>query len=507
MRILHVGYGFRPWIVNGLVVHSENVMHGQVRQGHEVGYFFPARQLPLVRRPFVHRWRRGGVQMFELVNSDLVTGRHEGTAFPQSELDHAPSERAFVQVLRQFHPDVIHVHDLGGLPSSILELGRIQRVPVAVTIHDYQSLCPTVKLYDAEDRVCLRPDPGAMCAVCCRDAPLDTSAELTRTLVYVGRRLRESSGVLDAVLARPRAYQLATGVMRALEYSARIPDWRRSTNGNPVTTPPRASARAYQRRREVNLERLNRVSALVASSKRSAEIYRQLGVTAAPIELVPINPPHIEHLRPRRRSSVGRPLRFVILNACSSTQKGADLVAAALMRLSQRGVDDRYRVSIFGPVSDHVLPALLSHPSVDLHGDYEIDQLDELLEPGDVGLLPSVWEEVYGYVGLEYLAKGIPVIGNAIGAIPDYVRPSQTGWLNHSRTADELSELMISVIEHPEQVKQLSAMAVNLRNELIEPFESGLKRLTGLYRELRTMAVAAAAARDPARIPQMTAGV
>jgi glycosyltransferase involved in cell wall biosynthesis len=496
MRILHVGFGFRPWLVNGLVIHSETVMAGQVRQGHEVGYFFPARQLPGLRRPFLHRWRRRGVRMFELVNSGLVTGRHSGTAFPEHELDHPPSEAAFGQAVDRFRPDLIHVHDLGGLPSSILELGRRAGAPVVLTIHDYHALCPTIKLYDATGHICLRPDPGAMCAVCCRDAPAANGEELTRTIAYVSRRFHAASPRLDDALRRAGAHQLAVLGIRALE---------RSRPKAPAR-PRRASADAYQRRREVNVKRLNGVNALIASSERSAEIFRQLGVAEARIEILPINPPHIERLRPRRPRAAAGPLRFVALNACSSTQKGADLIAGALVELTARGVDGRYRLSVYGPVAPHVFPTLDRHPSVELHGDYAPDDLDQLLDGADVGLLPSVWEEVYGYVGLEYLAKGIPVIGNAIGAIPQYVRPGQTGWLNHSATAGELADLMVSAVEQPDQVKRLSETVLESRDELIEPTDVALARLGGLYAELLRPPSRRPAARSPVPGQRAAAG-
>ncbi|GAH32542.1 unnamed protein product, partial [marine sediment metagenome] len=38
--------------------------------------------------------------------------------------------------------------------------------------------------------------------------------------------------------------------------------------------------------------------------------------------------------------------------------------------------------------------------------------LNYILEKADVGIIPSIWEEAYGLVGIELLAKGIPVIGN-----------------------------------------------------------------------------------------------
>ncbi len=478
MRILHVGFGFRPWIVNGLVIYSEAVMEGQVRAGHSVGYFFPARQLPLLRRPFLHRWRRGGVQMYEWVNSTLVVGRHRGTADPEGELGEPHAEATFRRVLNEFRPDLVHIHDLGGLPSSLLEVTRSAGVATVMTIHDYHPLCPTVKLYDAYDQICLRTDPGEMCAVCCAGAPRDNTVERAFTLWYARQQIRARIPRLDSVLRSGwgrHVSRAGAGLMDQIGASAGAP------GPEARIRSPQAPAAAYQRRRDVNLERLNGLDALIASSERSAEIYRELGVDQAPIVHAPVNPPHIERLRPRNPGAPEAPLRFAALNAGSSTQKGADLLAETVSELSRRGLDDRYRLLVFGAVAPHVEPALLAHPSVELRGHYRTEELDGLLAEVDVGLVPSVWEEVYGFAALEFLAKGIPVIGNAVGALPEHVRPDETGWLNRSSSAAELAELMATAIEHPGEVQRLSRSVLARREELIEPFEVGLERLMKAY--------------------------
>ena len=43
---------------------------------------------------------------------------------------------------------------------------------------------------------------------------------------------------------------------------------------------------------------------------------------------------------------------------------------------------------------------------------------------------------------------------------------------------------MVCAIENPAEVSRLGETAAALRDELIEPFESALARLTGLYHEL-----------------------
>ncbi len=494
MRVLHVGFGFAPWIVNGLIIYCADLMEGQVRAGFDVAYFFAGRQLPLVRRPFLHRWGRGGVRMYELINSDLVVGRHRGSPLPERDLAHPPTERAFGRVLERFSPEVVHIHDLGGLPSSLGALAQRGGTPVVMTLHDYFSVCPTVKLYDADDRICLRHRPGPMCVVCCADAPTDNHEDLERTMWYERTRVRMRVPGLDAALTHPPVQRIGDAAMRLAD---RVAGTAQAAPGSAVAPSatgaaergPGASAEAYQRRRDHNIARLNQVDALIAYSRRSGEVFRGLGVDGDRIRQLRINPAHIETLRPKRRRPVGQPMRFAVLNACNSKQKGGDLIAAALRHLSQRGLDRSYRLSVRGWVAPHLLEELERHPSVTLHGHYETGELDELLESVDVGIVPSIWEEVYGFVGPEFLAKGIPIIGSALGGIPDYVRPGETGWLNQSVSAAELADLMASAIADPAEVQRLGARVLELRDELVRPLDAQLRDLEAVYHQVRASAV------------------
>jgi glycosyltransferase involved in cell wall biosynthesis len=487
MRVLHVGVGFSPWLVNGLLLHTEAVMEGQARAGREVAYFFAGRHLPRLRRPLLHRWRRGGVAMFEWMNSPIVVGRDRGTADPDRDLDDPPTEAAFARVLSQFRPDVVHVHDLGGLPSAILTVAEHRGLPVVMTLHDYQALCPTIRLYDADGQNCLRARPGEMCVRCCADAPIDNLGELHRTVLYTRARVRARVPHLDEALRRPAVDRAGSIGIRLAERVSGL-----QTPGSPALNPhdaarpsrPRPGARAYDRRRERNVGRLNRLDALIAPSDGAREVWARLGVRAELIRTLPISPAHLARLDPKRRSRPHDPMRFAVLNGASSTEKGADLIVDALAELSRRGLEPRFRVAVHGPIAGHAYHALTDHPSVDFRGEYRPEELSAILEEVDVGLMPSVWREVYGFAGLEFVAKGIPVIGNALGGIPEYVRAGQTGWLNRSCSARELAELMANVIDHPGEVEDLGNTAVRLRSELVRPFQAQLADLDQVYAEI-----------------------
>ena len=495
MRILHVGYGFRPLRQGGVILYAEDLMREQVAAGHEVAYFFPGRHNPLGRRDRLHRWSREGVAMRELKTSTLIWGG-TGTLTPHADLNHPPTEAAFEDVLEELRPDVVHIHELVGLPSSLIDLAGARGVPVVATLQDYLPLCPIIKLYDIDGHRCLRPEPGAQCRRCCVWAPpgprwmvMQTVRHEMRERVPGGWGPRALAG-LDrgrAALLRARA-KLARAAPPAVD-PGEAPPW----------TP---SARSYQARRDINVERLSRLSALIVQSRRAREIYTTLGVADERVRVMQLTLRHLEGIRAKEIASPPGRIRFVTLSGCASVEKGAEAVLGALDELTRAGLAHRFELGVFGWVADETRRRLARFPNVRIGGGYEPDQLNELLEDFDVGIVPSIWEESYGYVGVELLAKGIPVIGNARGGIVDYTRDGETGWVNEDPSASGLASIMAGIIARPEQISELNAAIRRERARIIKPFADHAREIEGVYRDV----LAQASAREDALAAGALAG-
>lgn len=484
LRVLHVVSGFRPWLNNGLVAYAEDIMDVQVRNGHAVAAFVPGRHYPLLRGSRLHRWRRGGVRMYEWLNCPIVVGALRGTRDPLRELDDRASEEVFARVVDEFAPDLVHVHDLAGLPSSVLDMLADARTAVVMTLQDYFLLCPTVRLYDADGDVCVRSEPGPMCAVCCRDAPRDNALLRDRTLGFEGQRMRRLIPGLQAALASPPAGRALAALGARL---ARGHD-RGDDRAHPAATPLASSCAApphdYQRRRDVNVERLNRCGALLSPSQRVIELHEALGVDRDRLRLLPTTLSHLAALTPRRMTTPAK-VTFAVLNAMPAPEKGSQLVVDALDLLRDEGLEGRFRLLVGGWVPPQEESALRAHAGVELIGFYTAAELDALLAGVDVGIVPSLWEEVLGFVGLEFLAKGIPVIGNAMGGIPQYTLDGETGWLNRSCTARELAAIMATVIRAPAQVIERNArILAHHRAALVQSMEDNAARVEAVYREV-----------------------
>jgi glycosyltransferase involved in cell wall biosynthesis len=258
------------------------------------------------------------------------------------------------------------------------------------------------------------------------------------------------------------------------------------TPASPAAVPPRDGklADAFQRRRDVNVERLGRVGRLVAQSARVAEVYQERGVSGERMQTLPFTLGHIDGLRPRSLTSPPATVTFATLNGLMDRPKGAYVVLGALRVLRQAGLEGRFRLLAFGSVHPAVRAEVERYEGVELRGEYQRGQLDTLLEEADVGIMASIWEEAFGYAGVEMLAKGIPLIANPLGGIVQYAREGETAWLNHSCSAEGLAQLMSELIAEPDRVLDLHRRLLEVRSEVVTPMERHVEAIDAIYREL-----------------------
>lgn len=491
MRILHVGDDFASLRPCGLTLYSDALMHAQRVRGHEVSYVFGGRHYPWTQRPRVKGWEHRGVQMYELVGSPIHSHWEAGTRQPGLELQEPAGEAAFAAALAGARPHVVHIHELAGLPSSLIEQAKQAGLPVVMTLHDYKPVCASVRLLDADGQRCLRRDVGQDCARNCAGAPNGRAHLVEATLRYEARRLTQSrfpfATRVDYVALGRRAAKVRSAV-RGLPRNGEAPG-----SAAAGTAPAE-----YQRRRDVNVRRLGLCDRLVAPSRRAAEVYAALGVDDRRLTVQRLTLPHIERLAPRRGPAVDTPLTFVTLGGCASHSKGSRAMIEAVEALERGGGRGDYRLIVLGHVEPVAAEALSRFRSVALLGPYAPDNLDHLLEPADVGILPSVWEEVHGFVGIEMLAKGLPVIANALGGIPEYVREGETGWLNPEPTGGGLAQLMARALDDRAGVERLRQSVRARRGELVRPMTAHVTEVDALYAEVTLEASARGAEPDQA---------
>ena len=479
MKILHVGYGFRPFRGGGLITYSEDLMHAQVGLGHKVAYFCAGRYYGPGKKPIRKRWIRQSVMMYEIVNPPVIHGGDLGTMKPRAELGEPQSETFFERTLEEFRPDVIHIQQLAGLPSSLIGIAKNAKVPVLMTLQDYYLLCPTLKLYDQDRRTCLSKQVGERCVMCCQNGYKSAEILAGASRYYDRDRLKSllPSGVRRFLKLLLKQVRGAGGTRLG---RAEPNDGRQE----PRRGLPAVLGAELQARRDRNVEHLNQVDLLIAQSHRVKEIYEILGVDESRIRTMQLTLAHIGTLKRNDLAPINGPINFATLNGCINPKKGAEVISGALKILREKNLLASFRLFVWGGLEDGTRKELDGFPNVIQRSWYSVDQIDSMLNSVHVGLVPSTWEEAYGFVGVEFLAKGIPVIGNAIGGIVDYTTPGVTGWLNYTNDAAGLADIMARLIQNPREIEQIHASIISRHHEIIKPMARHSQEMIAVYQDL-----------------------
>jgi glycosyltransferase involved in cell wall biosynthesis len=73
----------------------------------------------------------------------------------------------------------------------------------------------------------------------------------------------------------------------------------------------------------------------------------------------------------------------------------------------------------------------------------------QLLAAHDTMLVPSIWKEAFGYVLIEAMAVGCPVIASDVGGIPEVITNDQEGLLVRPSDVVQLSDAIVSLARNP----------------------------------------------------------
>ncbi|MBS1858888.1 MAG: glycosyltransferase family 4 protein [Acidobacteria bacterium] len=105
---------------------------------------------------------------------------------------------------------------------------------------------------------------------------------------------------------------------------------------------------------------------------------------------------------------------------------------------------------------------------------------DGAFAAADVVCQLSRWQEAFGFVIIEAMACGKPLVATRVGGIPEIVQDGVTGYLVERRRPDQAAAKLIHLLSHPQLAGEMGAAG---RGVVAERFDlrSGVRRLIDLY--------------------------
>lgn len=129
--------------------------------------------------------------------------------------------------------------------------------------------------------------------------------------------------------------------------------------------------------------------------------------------------------------------------------KGVDYLLTTLTKLPS---DVRTVIAGTGPAEEWLRTKALQDglgQKVHFTGFLPGGSLDALYQRADLVVVPSVWDEPFGLVGLEAMAHAKPVVAFRVGGIPDWLEDGRTGFLVPTKDCEALAEAIGRVIADP----------------------------------------------------------
>ncbi len=220
---------------------------------------------------------------------------------------------------------------------------------------------------------------------------------------------------------------------------------RRCGGVNPLT-----ALRLYRlqvRRAEV----FPRYRAVCVASRHMVAEFARNGVAPDRLHYLPIFSPEAapDPAPPTPRPPTGR----VLMLGRLTELKGGRLLPGALRDAARRlGRDLTLVVAGSGPDLSHIQRAAAgAGVSVEVVGWVGPEQRTALMRSADLLAVPSTWPEPFGLVGIEAGCVGLPAVGFAVGGIPDWLLPGETGELapGDPPTAAGLTEAIVRALADP----------------------------------------------------------
>lgn len=137
--------------------------------------------------------------------------------------------------------------------------------------------------------------------------------------------------------------------------------------------------------------------------------------------------------------------------------KGLDLILPAIKELVEKFPELTWHIVGDGDDRDSLMEEAVQQ-GVSEHicfmGRVSDERLNELYEQADLFVLPSI-EEGFGFVFIEAMAHGLPVVAAQAGAAPEVVLDGVVGCLAQPRDARALSMAIDSLLTDPEKCQSM----------------------------------------------------
>src|SRR3989339_48596 len=410
MKILFVGFGWPPKKGGGAITYTYDLTKALAKNGLKIAYFYNGEVSP---RPFTYlkKVKKNNVKLYKLMNSP---NSYLNFSDSQKDIANKKIETIFSAVLNDFKPDIIHIQNLAGLTTEIINIAHQQKIKILLSLHNYWFICPRVDLITNKKIIC-QNFTGNNCATCVPEIKI---SKLKAYLQQIMEWLFQLANLLPASLQKILLYiQHSYQLLSPPKKSSEIVNIPKKQNREQL----------FQKRQEKIKEILNtKVDHCFAVSPSVKNIYMRFGIKPEKISVLTLGTQvaeniHLPAKKPQNKINFGFMGSF-------NPRKGINIAIEAFLKAQHNqnadlwiygGTRKQYE-QMYGKINTEF-------SNITFCGKYQHQDLKQILQKIDVGIIPSICLETIPLTIFEFFCGKIPILGSNIGGMSNFIENNKNG--------------------------------------------------------------------------------
>lgn len=373
MKILHVTIANPMLNQGGLNRYCKELMECEESLGHSVFAIYPG----LINKKKIEIKKVNS--KYYTINGALPVALTYGIDDPKRYMRTADTV-IYEKWLKFYKYDIIHVHSIQGIHKEFFDAAKLLGIPMVFTTHDYYPICMKCNLVDDKNKICNECSPYK-CHGCNAFGGLSIRTQIIR---------------------QSRLYSYIKNKKFFVELLKHVPNNKNnSVESEKEIITSKQSIEDYSRYIEYRKEIFENFNLIHCNSYISRDIYKKYFPDKR-YEVLPIT-----HSRLKRteKSKVKKNTYNIGYMGGMSKHKGYDTLESALAHLENKGIVN-WNAWFYGGSFTNCQDSERRH-----YCSYFTPKEEEnIWEKLDILVVPSQWYETFGFVVLEALCHGIPVV-------------------------------------------------------------------------------------------------
>ncbi|MBN1060034.1 glycosyltransferase [Clostridium botulinum] len=428
MNILHYSLGLPPYRTGGLTKYSFDLMKEQAKNKDKVYLLFPGRISLLNKKTKIKYYKNEvDIYAYEIVNPlpvPLLNGICEPQEFMQS-----CDKKIFKSFLLKNHIQIVHIHTFMGLHKELLEATKELEIKIVYTTHDYFGICTKVNFIDNQGELCEERNLEK-CLKCNKSGYSMKTIKILQSPMY---RFLKNNGIT------PKLKMLVKKLKQNKDVVSN------SINEEiEITTDYRNS---YNKLMDYYKNMFNYIDSFLFNSNVAKNVYEKYIKCNG--QVISITHGDIKDNRKIKDFNHDK-LKLTYLGP-DKKYKGFDLLIDTMKELNKE-YKSKIDLNLYGDINQYDID-----DNIKIHGRYSYYQLEQIFDNTDLVVVPSIWNETFGFIVLEALSYGVPVlVSDKVGSKDIIFSSKFKKGLIVKKDKSELRNKLIEIITNRQKLKYIN---------------------------------------------------